>query len=187
MAITRGLKEYLESLGTIAVGGRNIEFANFFDVWAEHEEDAIYPSATIYSDVQGVYDASSLSPSISGRLPAPDDNVYLVKLAEFRTELKVDIWTTDPAERSEFARLFEDQLNPCEWMYGFMLDLPHYYGARAKFASLGSTYIDSAESSMQRRRIVSFAIFATVPQYKLVTKPMARPQLRLTVTETEIT
>ncbi len=48
-------------------------------------------------------------------------------------DLTLDVYTSDPVERSVLTAGLEDAMNPVDWRYGFFLDLPYYFGARASY------------------------------------------------------
>lgn len=167
-AIQFGLKQYLEDL-QIDFNGRLLTFKHVRQTWAEPEDDAEYPCAGIFSDEEGMYgdeDGSNtkLSPGLLGGIPLegiPD--AYATVPCELVQTFKVQIWTTDPKERTAICAMVEDALNPVDWMYGFKLRLPHYHGAIAHFEPLGSIYEENEEDSRRRFRKVTVRLKATVP------------------------
>lgn len=181
-ALTRGLAEYLMTLELPANGGRNFYFRKVYEVWAEPEDPADYPSAAVLILEESQYDASRLVPSggSSVRLPAPD-NRYLLVSSELTAKLVVEIVATDPVERQALVSMVEDGFAPVDWMYGVRLALPHYFGQHATYEPLSVQYFDSDEEGMRRFRRAQITVAATVPVTRLSAYPDAQPRFRLEV------
>lgn len=176
-ALTRGLAEYVSQLSTTWGGGRELAFYNVFDYWAEPEDGAQYPSAAVYTDADGTYDASHFTPSV-GAMVAPGQ--YLVSTSDLSVDLMLDVYTTDPIMRAGVNKMLEDALNPHDWRYGLVLDLPHYFGSRGVYELLKQSFIDSEDLSQARYRRVVFTLRATVTVYRLKTLPLHDPRVRVT-------
>jgi len=183
-ALTRGLSEYLSQIKIQMPGGRELRLKRVIENWSEPEDVATYPSALVYSTEAGEYDASRFTPGLNKdyRLAAPDGR-YFVVLAEMVLNLVVDVWATDPRERMGLAKMLEDAFNPCDWMYGFRLDLPHYYNARSSYSLKSISYVDDSDDAMKRYRRLIFTLQGNIPLMKLVAYPDARFQHKLTVTD----
>jgi hypothetical protein len=183
-ALTRGLKEYIEQLHGVAPGGREVVFKQVLQTWAEPEVPARFPSACIYGSVDGTYDASRFTPGVNKnqRIPEPDGR-FLMQLAEYVSDLSVEVWCTDPMERMDFAMFMEDAFNPTDFMFGFRLVLPHYFNARASFEMKSLSYADTEEEAKRRYRRAVFTLEGRVPLIKLVGFPLAQPETRLTVVD----
>lgn len=179
-ALTRGLAEYLESIVVNAQGGRQIRFKQVLRTWAEPEQESKYPSAIVYSQVPGVYDSSRFAPGVSAnsRLPLPDGR-YVVALAEFTLDLNVEIWCTDPHERSELVTAVELAMNPLDYMYGLLLELPFYYNQRAAYEMKDMRYLDSEDDAMRRYRKATFSVTAQIPIMRLATIAEGKPRIQL--------
>ena len=177
-ALTRGLQEYMLSITALPPGGRQVPFKEVFNTWAETEEIAEYPSAVVYvPDEFGEYDSSRLAPTLDpNNLVAP--NTYAYSPTEFVTGLKAEIWCTDHIERRAFVKACEDAFNPVDWMYGFVLQLPHYYNQRGQYEILKMKYEDSEIRVTQRYRVASFEFKAQVPVTRLIVKPTMKIQIR---------
>ena len=180
-ALVRGLKEYLESMSTVTPGGRKIQFKKVVETWAEPEDPSEYPSAVVSPEGTGEYDASSFTPvlQVKDRLPAPDDTRSLLKLSEFTTNLILEVWTSDPRERQAFSAMLEDALNPVDFMHGFRLDLPFYYGQRAEYSLISSVYVDGEEDAIRRHRKLRFTLTGQISQVRVVGYPAAQPRAQL--------
>ena len=186
-ALTRGIAEYLEQLEAQALGGRKLTFKKVLDTWAEPERQAQYPSLSILTPSPGSYDASGFTPSVDPkeRLPAPDGR-YVVKLAEFSVDMTLEVWANDPKERAELTAALEEMLNPVVYMYGFHLELPHYYNLRATYEMTSLQYPDAEEDAMRRYRRSLFVVHGNVPLVKLAAFPDARPLFNLQAVGPEV-
>jgi hypothetical protein len=184
-AIKRGLKEYLEQLAIDTESGRRIEFERVFDVWADGEHLAEYPSAVVYVTGDSIYDAHNMSPTVRPEMQifdgATETRTYLVKAAELQVDLLVEVWCTDPEERVAVKAMLEDALNPVDWMYGFVLELPHYHNTRAKYEMLTSKLPDTEANAFRRDRQLSITIRSTIPVLRVAQLPSAKPRLEITV------
>jgi hypothetical protein len=176
-ALTLGLADYIKTITTNAVGGRYISFREVFSSWAEPEQHAEFPSAIVYATGAGTYDASGFTPvpNSKQKVPAPD-NRLVVKFAEFIQDLTVEIWCTDPEERQELVAACEEAFNPMSDMYGFILELPHYYNARAVFEMKSLAYQDTEIDAARRYRKAVFSITGQVPLIRLISFPGAKPK-----------
>ncbi len=179
-ALTRGLAEYISSVVVEREDGRKLRFQKVFSSWAEPEEGSVYPSAIAYTIGAGVYEASKFAvvPTKDSQLPAPDER-YALSPSEFVIDVTVEIWATDPPERTTLVAALEDTFNPFTGQYGFSLDLPHYHNVRATFEPLQMGYMDSETDAMQRNRKAMFLLNARVPLIKLASFPDARTSVRV--------
>jgi hypothetical protein len=180
LALTRGLAEYLEPLSIDAVGGRRVRFKAVHEEYAEPEEKAAYPSLACTLAGEGKYEARSLSPvlDVKERLPQPDGR-YLIVHCDFVQSISLEAWCTDPAERSAVAIAVERALNPLPSRYGFVLQLPHYFNARAVYSLQSVSYRDDADAASRRLRVAAFTLTATVPYISLFSFPDAKPSFIL--------
>lgn len=187
LALTRGLAEYMELLSYDALGGRRVRFKTVHEEWAEPEENAAYPSAAITLQGPGVYEARALQPVLNPkqRLPPPDGR-YLVIPAEYSTNLAVEVWATDPEERTALIQMLESAFNPVYWRFGFVLELPHYFNVRATFALKELTIPDDAEDALRRYRRAIFTLTAQAPLVTLYSFPDAKPLFELSSVGSDI-
>jgi hypothetical protein len=179
-ALTRGLAEYLLTLKAVAVGGREVRFNKVFSEWADAESQAEYPSAAVWSQEEGIYDAHSFTPTLDPRykIGTDIDGPYLLKLAEFTLPIIVDIWAVDRAMRRELMAMCEAAFNPVDFMYGFRLDLPHYFNERATYSMERMRYLDDEENVDRRYRRASIFVQAQVPVAKAVRYMPAKPVVK---------
>jgi hypothetical protein len=179
-ALTRGLAEYLAQLSVEGEGsGRDLWFRQVFETWPEPETQAQYPAAIVYAPDLGSYDSSKFTPMPNARNRLAGTNMYLLSHSEFVQDLRVEIWTTDLVSRREIVSGLEAAFNPVSWMYGFKLELPHYYNERAVFELKSMRYMDTEEDAMRRYRKAEFVLTASVPLVNVFEFPEAKPKFRL--------
>jgi hypothetical protein len=176
LALCRGLAEFMSSLSVNAVGGRKVRFKDVHEEWAEPEESASYPSARIGLKGPGTYEARSLTPTLdpAERIPLPDGRYCLV-MADFTATLGVEVWANDPEERSALIILLERAFLPNSNKYGFDLQLPYYFNARATYAMQELVVDDDGDLALRRYRIATFMLTARIPLIALFSFPDARP------------
>lgn len=174
-AMVRGLCEYLEDMEFSYFGERVFRFKKVFESWSEFEENAEYPSAFVYEQVEGEYDnEGKLTPSVELRDMDSPHGLYLVCYGEYTQSLAIQLWATDPVERMALVAMIENHLNPVEWKTGVSVVLPHYFNAVCTFELRYCKYEESKEQSMQRYRVASIGIDARVPLLRLGGYPTAR-------------
>lgn len=186
-AIKRGLKEYLEQLSQQLNGGREVRFLRVLDTWAEPETLSVYPSAIVYTIGDGSYDSHNFIPTTNPNCKLPDGS-YLTKTAEYEVDLTIEIYCTDPEERIGISLMMENAFCPVDWMYGFQLELPHYFNVRAKYEPLSNNFPDNESDAFQRNRIATFKFRGTAPVARLAgaaSKQTLKPRLQLTVEGTD--
>lgn len=179
-AMTRALKEYLEGLSIDWVGGRQSRFASVKQTWSEPEEAAEYPSACVYADSPGTYEASDFTPQDFDL----GDSLVVRKVSEFNQPLVVDVVSTDPEERAALVAMLEDAFDPVDWMTGFVLELPHYHNARATFEKVGLSYMDGPVPAHRRVRAARFRVDGSCPQFRFAGL-VPKLDLRLDLGESE--
>lgn len=181
-ALTRGLREYLEQL-SVEIDGRLVNFIQVFDTYPDFEDSAKYPSALVYSQEVGAYDASKFTtgPTLKNRLPAPDNDKYLVSPAEYVLDMKIELWATDNVERAALCAMLEDAMAPVLFIgAGVRLELPHYHGQRAEYEMISHSYMDNSADAMRRYRVANMVVRGRVPVTRIVTLPTARIKTRVT-------
>ena len=185
-AACRGLKEYVEQLEWAMPGGRLLRFARVLDTWASAEVEARYPSAIVEAGPDGDYDAARFTPV------AEEDRVegrVLVQTCEFRGELRVGVWATDSKERAGLVAMLESRLMaPTLWMFGTMLELPHYFGVRATYEPVGVSYDDSSENALRRHRVATVRVRCSMPMVAVTDVPtlaVGQPKFSAEVSETQ--
>lgn len=178
-AMRRGLAEYLATVSKDVAGAR-VQLHDVFEEWATSEDDNVrYPSAAVLlANGNVIYDAHSLSPTINGQLP---DGRTVVKVSEAATDFVVEVHCSTPGERLAMAMLLEEALNPVDWMYGFRLDLPHYFGQRATFALASADLNDDETSARHGLRALRARLSGQVSVVRPRRLAPASPQLKLDV------
>jgi hypothetical protein len=179
-ALCRGLAEYLQGLSLDLPGGRRVSLDNCFWQWPEAEQDAIYPALACIPEGDGEYEAKNLTPVFApaDRLKQPDGR-WTFEWAELAQDIRAELHCNDPAEREGLVSLIEDAMNPVDWMFGFRLMLPHYYGQHADFQLMSTGYPDTAESVMERLRVTVFKVHANIAVVKLYDFPTMIPRIEL--------
>jgi len=179
-AVCRGLAEYIEQLEWTMPGGRLLRFAKVFDTWAGAEDQAKYPSAIVEAAPDGEYDGARFTPAADD---ADVEGSSLVQTCELKTELRVGVWATDRKERSGLVAMLEARLiAPTTWMYGTMLELPHYFGVRASYEPTGVSFDDTSESALRRYRVATMRVRAAMPMVVVAKIPrlaVGQPKLDL--------
>lgn len=173
-AMRRGLREYLSQVHKDIAGVR-VRFEEVFEEWATSDDENVrYPSAAVLlSDGNVTFDSTGFSTSIiaDDRLP---DGRYVIKVAEAVTEFAIECHCSSPGERQSVSMLLEEALNPVDFMYGFALDLPHYFGQRAAFMVTAAELVDDAASARHGLRTIRAKVAGQVS----VVRPRALPRMR---------
>jgi hypothetical protein len=165
-AVCRGLQEYLQQLN-FNFAGTAYRFKKVLHTWAEPEDPAVYPSCCVYSTTPALYDASSMTPfELNDDTLLP--NSYVQKSAELTMDVMMDCFFTSPEERMIVNAQLEGFLNPENSIYGFWLELPFYFNARACFELQSTEYIDEASSAQRRLRRLLLSFAATIPVLQFV-------------------
>lgn len=184
-ALTRGLAEYISQLSVEVDGRLSAFYSNVYETYPDPENNSIYPSATVYSNDTGTYDASRLTQQANTKenLPAPDQNTFLVSPSEYVLDMVVELWANDAKERMALVAMLEEALNPVMFMASACrLELPHYCNQRADYEMISSVYIDDEQSAIRRFRIARVTVRGRVPVCRIVTLPGAMPRTRVKVT-----
>lgn len=187
-AVKRGLREYLEQVYLDVLGNR-VQFARVTEVWGDTDEVAVYPGLAIMARDEVEYDAASFTPSLDTTpvtaLPTdPHDQLtYLVKYAEASIPLVIELHTTSPEERVSCSMLLEDALNPVDWMYGFRLQLPHYFNQIAVFEPVRVQQTDSEDNARRRWRPGSVFLTAHASVVRTRSLPGLRVQASIETTD----
>lgn len=185
-ALVRGLAEYLSQVSIEVPGGRRSLFKKVLETHAEPEELAEYPSAIVDATGTGTYtERLTTGSSGSARIAEPDGRFFLTG-AEFKTQMTVDVWATDPKERMALSMAVEDSMMPVDWMSGMRLELPHYFNCRADYQLVSMSYLDSTDDAMRRYRRVQYVVTASIPVLRLVKLPVSKMRAEVSVVEENI-
>jgi hypothetical protein len=82
--------------------------------------------------------------------------------------------------------MLERDLCPVDFMYGLLLELPHYFNARAIYEPFDSAYEDSAEDATRRYRRAVITLHSNVTVLRVVDYPEALPRVRAETVESGI-
>jgi len=185
-ALKRGLKEYLEQI-YLDVEGVRVRFEQVFESWAEPETASVFPSAAIMAVDEAVFDYSAFTPVLDPtRIVALNDGpnntrAYLVKYAEVTVRLAVETYCSSPAERSHVLMMLEDALNPVDWMYGFKLDVPHYFNQRVVYEPMTAQMVDSSGEAGRRWRPGTVFLSGQISLMRVRSLPGLQPRVDIVV------
>jgi len=174
--MARGLSDYLGQQ-SVEIGGRRLQL-KAYTTWAEPEDAVKYPAVAIAAE-SGIYDRS-FTPTYEDTI---EGDVRLMAFSEFQQNLIVDLWATDPRERSYLCAMIEEALNPVDWMYGMRLLLPFYHNTVASYELLSSQYFDSTDDAMAKYRRAQFTVRANMTTYRLLRLSGAVPRFELDVND----
>lgn len=178
-ALARGLVEYFGQLVFLADGGRQMSFVNAQLTWAEPEVQAEAPAYVVTALSAGDYADADFTP----RVHDLGQRRGLVEFGALEQTFRMGVWAKDPHQRMGLVTAIEDASDPVEWMSGFRLELPYYFGARATYAVRNVIYEDSAPTAQRRWRAAAFDVLASVPKYRPIgTPPTLIPELAVEVT-----
>lgn len=183
-ALTRGLAEYASTLEIDGASGRQFIFNRAYQTWAEPEDEAAYPMAAVYAETPGDYEASKLTPALQTAVAVqaggdPINTVYLIQPCELMLDMVLDIWATDPLMRQNLVAMMEEALNPVDWRYGMLLELPFYFNERGTYEMIRMAYIDSEDVAQQRVRRARVTVRGRVSVTRLAKAPPANFRSRL--------
>jgi hypothetical protein len=149
--------------------------------WAESDDTMLLPSAVVQARDEAVYEAAGFTPRIFDAplpgLSASGLSSYLVKYSELMVPLVIEIHTSSPEERSQVSMMLEDVLNPVEWMYGFKLDLPHYFNQRVVYEPVKTQQLDSEDNARRRWRPGTIFLTGQISLVRVRSLPKFTPQL----------
>lgn len=178
-ALTRGLGEFLGQIVFKAdAASQQLRFTSVIEDWADPEKLAKAPAAAVYTQEPGIYDDDDFQSSTIDL-----DGGHVLKICSELTQvICVDIHCASKPQRVELCRQLEDAFEPVDWMSGFRLALPHYYGVHAEFLKVSLDYQDSEESASKQWRVAQFQLEARVSQIKnLGQVPRLQPKGRVFV------
>jgi hypothetical protein len=178
-ALARGLAEYFGQLERVAEGGRALRFRNVQVTWAEPETPSESPALTVTATTPATYEDADFTPRVVFHSGAGS----LREIGACSQDFLVTVWSTDPMQRLGLCIAIEDAADPVEWMSGFRLELPYYFGARATFLVQNVFYQDSAAEAQRRWRPAVYQVHGSVPKYiPIGTPPTLIPEVGLEVT-----
>lgn len=169
------LAEYLKTVTFPIDGQTHFKFAAVKAMKADPEDLAEYPSVGIYpeGDIQYGTEDGVLDKQV---IHDQEGEFALLLAGDLRMELTLHVWTNDEGVREQCLTCLEDALNPVEWMFGFMLDMPHYYGQRAEYQLLSVAYEDISADNERRYKKLNARVRATCPYVRGVVLPRFNPK-----------
>lgn len=175
-ALTRGIAEYVAGMSIVMPSGRQLQFASSYDAWAVPENLACYPGFIAYTnDAEGEYDEANNNPQVSNFRYA--DGSYEVSAVEMTIDIKCEIWANDPEDRQSLMLMLEEGFQPVDWMYGFRLELPHYFHQRATFSPTKNVYMGASQEALAGFYNARMTVRASVPVTRVLSFPQANPQV----------
>ncbi len=165
-AMSRALKEYLEQI-LLELPGRQVYFGTVRTEFAEPEDGASYPAACCYAIGPQTYDAPGLTPGI--KTTPLGNGRFIVHASDLVIKLRAEVFATDKAERMGVIRSLERAFYPVDFINGFRLAMPHYFGARAEFSMRSASYDDDEASAIRRYRRATLTLEARGPVLNLGT------------------
>jgi len=186
-ALCRGMKEYIEQL-SFDMLGRTVAFKQVFQTWADSEDIADYPSAAVNGSAPGKYNDT---PKFSAELPNPTEGIpgtrdFIISACEYVLDMTLSVWATDNTERSALVAMLEQALNPVDWRYGLLLELPFYFNQRATYELLEGGYVDDEPDALRRRRLARYTIRGSVPVTRVEKLPRAKIRVNSTTSTAPI-
>jgi hypothetical protein len=174
----RALAAYLETIRFGEATGFADKFQVVQDGKADPEDLADYPSACVY--VEG-----GIRYAEDGSIEPTDgiviDNSQLLLAGDVQLSALVHVWTNEDEHREIVLAALEDAFSPVEWMAGFQLEMPHYYGCRAQYQLIELTYEDSPDDVQRRYRKLSAQLQVRSPYARMFSLPRIGPRMSLDV------
>lgn len=177
----RALAEYLETITFPDNAGQVIKFKEVRDGKADPEEIAGYPSACVYVEGEVKYGAEDGSLEVVFDEEGPGHDTQLALAGEIQTTLIVHVWTNEDEHREIVLEALEDAFQPVEWMTGFQLDMPHYYGCRAVYQLMSMTFEDQMDDVARRYRKCSAQLMVRSPYARMFNLKPLLPRFDLEV------
>lgn len=172
-ALARALAEYVRQVEVVGLGGRAVKLAAVRDEWAEPDEKARYPYACVDAEGAQQYDSSGLQPKITPvtAVAQAGRHAYIIHQSNLTATLRLGVWCTDKEQRVAVCAALERAFWPVTFTSGFRLDMPHYFGARARFEARSGEYADAPDEALRGHFRVSFVLAAEGPVIRLERRP----------------
>lgn len=174
----RALAEYLKTIQFGETVGTSDKFTDVQDGKADPEDLADYPSACVYIE-GGVRYAEDGSIEPTDGIVIGDKQLLLT--GDVQMTVLVHVWTNEDEHREIVLAALEDAFSPVEWMAGFQLDMPHYYGCRAQYQLMEMTFEDSPDDVQRRYRKLTVQLNVRSPYARMFSLPKFRPRMSLDV------
>jgi hypothetical protein len=152
-ALARGLAEYL-STAAVNFGQRDLTFVSWVIQWGAANEPAKLPALCVV----GSQDMQTEDPNFVPIVHHLGDGVCLRETDSVSQDFDVMLWTTDPVSRMGLTAAVEDMLSPTDWMSGFRLKLPYYFGMEAAYLCGSMRHDDASETVASSRYVATFSV-----------------------------
>lgn len=166
-AMARALLEYLSSVVS-DLGGRDIRGVQTVLQWGMPNDPAQYPCIVVNSGTP-LMPVEEIAPPLTFRVQDdPEDPgvvYYLRRVREVDLRMSVLVWATDTVSRMALCEAISDLLHPVDWMSGFRLTLPYYYGSQASYVLEDEDWEDSPEAAANQRYVANLSVQATATRY----------------------
>lgn len=167
------LASYIEELAAAQSDAQYTQLRSVIPFKSEPENQADYPSACVFPDGDAEYEEEPLGQYTDEEMIVGD--TALIFTGELSQMLTVHLWANEEAQRDLFLMMLEDGLFPVEWMPGFHLDMPNYYGARATYLPRQVTVEDSDQDNIRRYRKLIWRVQVRSPRLRAFKIPRIRP------------
>lgn len=170
-AMSRALLEYL-SPTVSELGHRTIGFdgsdGSAVLQWGMPNDPGSYPCLVVNAGAPLVPVEGGMSPitvEVQEDPEVPGVLQFLRRLSEVDLKLSVMVWTTDAVSRLALCEALSDMLHPLDWMSGFRLSMPYYYGAQSSYLLEDEDWEDSQEAAANQRFVSVLSVQATSVRY----------------------
>jgi hypothetical protein len=170
-------------------GGPPIQLLQVFEEWAGFNDGDVPMAACVLPDGEIVYAPGQGTPTLLEDTWEPQGQAGwgLYRLSEATREFKVVARAPTGAERNAIKAGVETAfvdpqvlMRPSGARYGILLDLPDYFGLRARFTITSSRKLDDGTNAISNIQEAEFTIRAEAPH--VVVGPVQPLVLRTTVT-----
>jgi len=167
------LASYIEELAAAQSDTQYTQLKSVTPFKAEPEQQADYPAACVFPDGDAEHEEETLGMYNDENMIVGD--TALILTGEISQMLTIHLWANEEAQRDMFLLMLEDGLFPVEWMPGFSLDMPHYYGSRAVYLPRQVTVEDSDQDNIRRYRKLIWRVQVRSPRLREFKIPRIRP------------
>lgn len=176
-AAIRTLAQYL-ALCERPHGGRMMAFEVVVESWPDIQDvEGGFPALAVHrAGAPAVYDRKLAASS--KRIPGGPSGLTALHFSDWVCTLRIEAWCTSKEERVGLRMLLEDAMTPFEWLNGVRLAAPFYGGMHLEFGLIGGGFSDDDGLISQEIRAMSFDVSCSVPLWRPVELPVARPMAR---------
>lgn len=175
------LADYLQTLRCPVGDGKHVSFETVKAYRAEPEDEAEYPAACVFPEGEASYSEDENLQQYADESLRVSESSVLLMASEVLQTLQVHVWTNEEAHRDQLLMMVEDAMDPVEWMGGFLLEMPHYHGGRALYASKQMTIEDNDGDNLRRFRKLAWRVQVRSPRYRLHEMAKINPLVSLEV------